>query len=195
MISPYFLHKDLLRYIILRTKKKEKYPLKTLKTIGCTLTLFFLVCSSAYADEITVSSPVVDTGQTLCYDAHGMISCPEPASYFFGQDDQYQSNTPTYQDNGDGTISDLITGLTWSRTVDAQKVSLEQAHEMAKEMTLGGYTDWRVPSIKELYSLINFSGYTGSPNSLTSPVPFINTDYFNFEYGNTRTGERNESFA
>ncbi len=165
--------------------------MKTLKKIGCTLTLFFLVSTAAYADEIAISSPIVDTGQTLCYDdAHGLNACPKPESPFFGQDAQYQGNAPTYQDNGDGTISDLVTGLTWSRAVDAQKVSLEQAHEMAKEMTLGGYTGWRVPSIKELYSLINFSGYTGSPNSLSKPIPFINTDYFNFKYGNTQAGER-----
>lgn len=138
-----------------------------------------------------------------------MVPCPKPGSPFFGQDAQYQGNAPAFLDNDDGTITGLVTGLTWSRAVDAQKVSLEQALKIAEKMTLAGYSDWRVPTIKELYSLINFSGYTGqcgagvpgnspgrpvstvpgkSKTSQESPVPFINTDYFNFKYGNTRPG-------
>ena len=50
-----------------------------------------------------------------------------------------------------------------------------------------------MPSIKELYSLIYFSGidpsgYEGDDTS--DLVPFINTDYFDFAYGDTSAGER-----
>jgi hypothetical protein len=50
----------------------------------------------------------------------------------------------------------------WSAAVDPDKVSLEEAEAIAEQMTLGGYSDWRVPTIKELYSLIDFQGTTGS---------------------------------
>ncbi len=47
----------------------------------------------------------------------------------------------------------------WSKAVDKRKVSLKEAERVAQKMTLAGHTDWRVPNIKELYSLIDFRGY------------------------------------
>ena len=151
-------------------------------------------CHNIQANSITYK--VVNTGQDKCYNNTREISYPKSHQSFYGQDAEYISNIPRYKDNSDGTITDINTGLMWSKAVDETKVSLSEAKNIAKEMTLGGYKDWRVPSIKELYSLIDFRGYTGfSKNrSFTSvpsnAIPFINTDYFDFKYGNTNNGER-----
>lgn len=137
------------------------------------------------------SIDIPDTGQNKCYSDIRFIACPTLGEEtHYGQDAQYGANQPDYTNNNNGTITDNITGLMWSKSVDDIKLSLEEAMQRAKTLNLGGYTDWRVPNIKELYSLIDFRGYTGfskqdfSLNSIpANAIPFINTDYFNFKYG------------
>lgn len=171
-------------------------------------TLFFIISINCInAQETTpqelvsigkkgLNCPVVDTGQVRSYNNSREIFSPRPGNPFYGQDAQYEGKRPSYQNNGDGTVTDLNTSLMWSKAIDKKKVSLIEAKEIAQKMTLGGYSDWRVPNIKELYSLIDFRGYTGfSRGSFRSgapenAIPFINTDYFDFEYGDVSAGER-----
>lgn len=132
---------------------------------------------------------VVDTGQNTCYNNSREIACPQPGQSFYGQDAQYDGVQPAYQDNGDGTITDLNTGLMWQKTPGG-KVTHTEAVAHGKTFQLGGHDDWRLPSIKELYSLILFSGTDPSGPEISNPMPFIDTKYFDFEYGDTRAGER-----
>jgi hypothetical protein len=132
---------------------------------------------------------ITDTGQNTCYNNSGKIACPQPGNPFYGQDAQYSNVQPSYTDNGDGTITDGNTGLMWQKT-PGDKVTYAEAVAHAKTLTLGGYHDWRLPSIKELYSLILFSGTDPSGPDVSTLNPFIDTQYFDFEYGDTSTGER-----
>lgn len=129
----------------------------------------------------------MDTGQTKCYDNSRTVSCPQPGQAFYGQDARYQGKQPAYQDNGDGTVTDLNTGLMWQKGT-GEKMTWEEAALGAESFNLAGYTDWRMSSIKELYSLINFTGLTGMTES--ESTPYIDTDYFLFNYGDTNAGER-----
>jgi len=71
-----------------------------------------------------------------------------------------------------------------------EKMTYDEAVAGANDFNLAGYDDWRLPNIKELYSLILFSGTDPHPESVEPAVPFIDTDYFVFEYGDTSAGER-----
>ncbi len=136
---------------------------------------------------------IVDTDQSKCYSDDGQqISCPQDGDTFYGQDAQYIGNTHSYSVNGDGTITDNNTGLMWQQT-PGDKMTYEEAVANASTFNLAGYTDWRLPTIKELYSLILFSGIdpSGLENDDTSGLlPFIDTNYFDFKYGDTSAGER-----
>lgn len=128
------------------------------------ITTFAVLSIVIFKSQIIYSQQIqniVDTGQDRCYDNTREIKYPKPSQAFFGQDAEFQGKEPAYKDNKDGTISDLNTGLMWSKGVDDTKVSLIEAEKLAKQLTLGGHKDWRVPNIKELYSLIDFRGCTG----------------------------------
>ena len=58
--------------------------------------------------------PIVDTGQTAFYSNTSAISKQKAGDTFFGQDANYIGNQPSYTDNGDGTVTDNVTGLMWA---------------------------------------------------------------------------------
>ena len=135
--------------------------------------------------------PVVDTGQLGSYDERGDMVAPKKGDAFYGQDGQYAGAQPSYRDNGDGTVSDLVTGLMWTQN-PGEKMTLKEASENARKYNIGGYSDWRLPTIKELYSLIQLNGIDPDPRSTdTSGLkPFIDTNFFEFQYGREERGER-----
>jgi len=129
---------------------------------------------------------IVDTGQKKFYGNDKVITMPTDGSSYFGQDAHYLANQPSYLDNNNGTITDNITGLMWQKTM-GEKLSYENAFQKADSIEIGGYDDWRIPSIKELYSLIQFSGRVKGQKAIS---PFIDKNYFNQPLGNSKTGER-----
>ncbi|MCG8306463.1 MAG: DUF1566 domain-containing protein [Cytophagales bacterium] len=145
--------------------------------------------------------PIVGTDQTAFYDHRSAISSTSVGDDFYGQNANYPGNVPKYADNQDGTVTDLVTGLMWTQSSDlngdgnitaTDKLTYSEAVSKAGAITTGGYDDWRLPTIKELYSLIIFSGVdpSGYDGSTSGLVPFISTVYFDFEYGDERAGER-----
>jgi hypothetical protein len=145
--------------------------------------------------------PIVGTNQTKFYDSINEITAPTAGSSFYGQNGNYPGNVPHYANNGDGTITDMVTGLMWQQSPDnncdgiinhADKVSYNAAVAGAAGYRQGGHSDWRLPTIKELYSLIEFSGLDPNVQATSSSglTPFIDTTYFKFGYGDMAAGDR-----
>ncbi|MDD5391532.1 MAG: DUF1566 domain-containing protein [Thiothrix sp.] len=169
----------------------------TLSISATTLVGVFLSQSAGAA----VSYPVVDTGQASCYSDTAATTCPLKSKTFYGQDAQTIRNAPSYTNNANGTVTDKVTGLMWQQSPDttndgqikaSDKLAFSRAQTYCQDLVLGGYSDWRLPDIKTLYSLIDFRGTdpSGAGNSSAGQTPFINTSYFKFGYGDTSAGER-----
>ena len=150
----------------------------------CLLFLYSMVGLSG--QERALTYPIVDTGQATYYSDSARISKPGTGDEFYGQDAQYAGNLPQYRNNGDGTVSDGVTGLMWSKALLGKMTYAEMA-VAANDSRLGGYADWRVPTIKELYSLIQFNGRVSGQHSKEL---FLDTDFFEQPLGDTGKGER-----
>jgi hypothetical protein len=143
------------------------------------------------ANGFAVERPyaIVGTGQTKCYSDVAEIPPPKPGQPFYGQDAQHPGRAPAYRHNGDGTVSDLNTGLMWVQARGG-KVAWDAAVAGAKTCRVGGHSDWRMPTIKELYSLINFTGGFDFRAGAARSRPYLDTKYFRFAYGDESKGER-----
>lgn len=105
-----------------------------------------------------------DTGQTTCYDGAGtVITCPAPGEPL-AQDGSYNINFLSYTDNGNGTVTDNNTGLMWQKQDDGALRTWDVAGSYCASLGTG----WRLPTKKELISIVNFGAYN----------PSIDTTYF-----------------
>ncbi len=73
-----------------------------------------------------------------------------------------------YTDNNDGTVTDTSTGLMWQQSSSSAVMTWEKALDYCEGLNFAGYTDWRLPTIKELRSMVDYSRYS----------PAINTTFF-----------------
>lgn len=165
--------------------------LKFIAVISITLATNIIGCSKPDDPSSTISGdlvsvprtaayagcyPIVSTSQTGIWDDTGNSINPISGEAFYGQDAQFTHTTPVYTLSSDGkTVKDEVTGLTWQKSYDSGTyywASIQTVVDNLNNQNYGGYSDWRVPTIKELYSLWDASvGW-----------PYIDTDYFDITY-------------
>lgn len=85
----------------------------------------------------------------------------------YGEDHDYTINPPLYKSYSKDIVVDSNTLLMWQKT-DGGEMSIEFARKYCDTLTLGGFTDWRLPTALEAYSLI----------TIQKTPPAINTTYF-----------------
>ena len=170
------------------------------------LLLFALLAAPAIAAEPALPYTIVDSGHQRCYNNLGEIPLPNPGQPFFGQDGNFQGHPASYTISTDGlTALDNQTGLTWQRVPEtnldgilthADKLTWEDALAQPAKLNtakFGGFSDWRLPAIKEIYSLFDCRGSdpSGSQGTDTSGLtPFLDAKVFPFIYGDVAHGGR-----
>jgi len=149
--------------------------------------LALMVVMVFYLVPLTVATAgtLPDTGQTKCYDADGdeIVPCPSPGQSFYGQDAQYPCNPHSYTMLAGGImVQDNVTGLIWENKTDDNSIhdkdntyTWQNAQDVfiatLNSTHFGGFSDgWRLPTIKELTTIVD--------SSIPYPGPTINTDYF-----------------
>ncbi len=124
----------------------------------------------------------LETGQIECWNADGVvIPCAGT-----GHDGQFQAGFARgYVDNGNGTITDTSTGLMWEKlSNDGSVHDKDNRYTWANAVAVkiatlnaeafGGFTNWRLPNINELSSILDynrsFPGVNPVFNSATCPT-------------------------
>jgi hypothetical protein len=92
-------------------------------------------------------------------------------------------STPTsaFTDNLNGTVTHNLTGLMWKQcaeglsgascaTGSATTLTWANALAQARDSNFAGHTDWRLPNIKELESIVESCGYSPSINTTLFPA-------------------------
>jgi hypothetical protein len=92
----------------------------------------------------------------------GTVNLPRTGQTFIhypGDDGDIQAGVawpePRFTDNGDGTMTDNLTGLMWTKNATSSHKTWQEALDYCNNLTLGGYSDWRLPDVNELESLVN----------------------------------------
>jgi len=96
--------------------------------------------------------------------------------------------TGGYMDNGNGTVTDTYTSLIWQQAGSLDTKTWQQALEYCEELNLGNHTDWRLPTTKELRSLVDYSHYTQNFPSINADV-FPNTVLNYYWTGTTKASQ------
>ena len=117
---------------------------------------FLLITTISFAQSVNKTMNLLpDTGQNISF------------TTTFGEDNDYNINVPSFTNNSNGTITDNVTGLMWQQ-VDGGEMTIENALIYADNLVLGGFSDWRLPTPRESFSILNHQNNN----------PALNTTYF-----------------
>ncbi len=139
-------------------------------------------CRLALAECLAKPS-LTATGQTSCFGDQGVTVIDCTSADFPGQDGFYRMGCPVegrFVDNGDGTVADNCTGLTWLKdtadvsgdgAIDQQdRVNWQAALKYCDELDYAGHTDWRLPNAGELQSIVDYGRFLPAIDPLFGSV-------------------------
>ena len=144
------------------------------------LHLIFVLATSLLPFAAVQAAPadLPETGQTTCYNAVGAVT----ACAGTGQDGDLKAGvawpSPRFvvgTGAGVDCVTDSLTGLMWMRAPSVSN-NWVNALNAADSLTLCGFSDWRLPNVNELESLVN--------SEAAIQATFLNAQGFNFVQAN-----------
>jgi len=97
--------------------------------------------------------------------------------------------TQMYVDNGNGIVTNMTEGLMWQKETPTVQMTWEEAFNYCENLNINCFTGWRLPTIQELLSLVDYSTHN----------PAINLNYFpdtvSSFYWSSTTYASNTSYA
>lgn len=137
-------------------KKTASMLIRTVAAVVISLCTVFTQVSYA-EDKVSV----FELEKRTCYDQKGITTgCPAKETVL-------PFAVPVFQDNGNQTITDFQTRLSWQQdTADTNgdgKISSKdtlnwkKANSYCGNLKMAGHDDWRLPAIEELNTLVDFS--------------------------------------
>jgi Protein of unknown function (DUF1566) len=131
------------------------------------ITTFFIL---VFGTQLVLAQPVIktmkrlpDTGETTSY------------TTTFGEDNDYTINAPYFTVLSSGVVLDTVTGLMWQQ-VDAGEMTIDKAIVYCDTLSLAGFTNWRLPSAHEAFSILNHQ--YANPSLLSTVFPVSLAEYW-----------------
>ena len=164
-------------------------------------------------------APVQKTGQTQCWNENGDEVICRPCvigggCYPTGQDGMWEKGValpePRFTNNGNGTITDNLTGLIWMKNAFCFGATpWQEALDSCNSLSSGSCGlsdgsiegDWRLPNRRELFSLIHDAYHnpalsnTAGTGHHTNGNPFTNVSPFEYWSSSSSCGAVNKAVA
>jgi len=131
--------------------------------------------------DLNFPANISRTGQLTCYDSNGV----QHPCLNTGEDGDIQMGiiwpNPRFEPYGDCVI-DKLTGLFWPKNANMfnNLQTWQTSLDKVKNLTFCGFTDWRIPNVQELISLVDYS-------KVTPAIPDGNF-FYNILQGNCSIG-------
>lgn len=100
-----------------------------------------------------------------------------------------------FTDNGNGTVSDNVTGLMWQQEDDNNAYTWQHAVDWCAGLLLAGHSDWRLPNRHELQSIVDYGTRSPAINGTLFPGTASSSYWSSSSYANDASSAWHVGFS